>query len=344
MLSNQIDNRQKAVLETIIEQFVMTAQPVSSATVARKSGLRLSSATIRNVMVELEDGGLLEQPHVSSGRIPTDKGYRVYVDKMMKIRGLTKREKQVITDHLRDACRDVDEILAMSCSILSTIWGQLAIALGPGLTGGILKRIDFIPVGEDRVMVVISVASGVIRTVFIEVDKTVAPAALERARKAINDRLTGLPLATAWNALGDEPERLSVGDPVVRQVLVRLVRSIAAHSLDGDLHLDGTYRVLDQPEFESRDLVTSLLSVVETRERLARELSLFRYQPKPRVMIGRENSLSEFTHLSIVASGVSFGQVRGAIGIIGPIRMQYAKLIPAVQYVAQSIGEILCVS
>lgn len=341
ILQLKLKYRQKAILEAIIEKHLLTAQPVSSSAVARKCGLGLSSATIRNIMAELEEMGCLEQPHISAGRVPTDKGYRYYVDQMIRIRGLTRKERENIFEELRSARKGVDDILTMACRVLSRIWGQLAIALGPGLTDGVLRRIDLIPVTSGRVMVVISVASGVIRTVFVEVDKAVNPDRLHEASHALNDRLSGVSLSTAWKAMGDEPERLSEGDPVIRQVLVRLARRISTQRLEEELHLEGTHRVLWQPEFESRDLVSTLLSVVEAKEPLARELSLFRYQQGPRVMIGREHSMAELNNLSMVAAGFSVGHVRGAIGILGPMRMQYAKLIPAVHFVAQSIGEIL---
>ncbi len=341
MLSAEIEYRQKAVIEAIIEHHVLTARPVSSASVARKCGLGLSAASMRNVMAELEEAGYLEQPHTSAGRVPTDKGYRLYVDNMMKIRGLTKREKEVITEELKAARKDVDETLRMACQVLSRIWSHLALALGPGITDGILKRLDLIPVSSERILVVISVASGVIRTVFVEVDKEVDQRRLEATTRAVNERLAGLSLSTAWKVIGDEPSRFSQEDPVIRQVLVRLVKGIISSDLKNDLYLDGAYRVLVQPEFESRDLLGTLLRVVEAKEPLARELSLFRYQEGPRVMIGRENSVSELSHLSMVGAGFRVGRVRGAIGLLGPMRMPYSRLIPAVQFVARSIDDLL---
>ncbi len=341
MLAGDADHRRRMVLETIVEHHVLTAQPVSSAMVAKKTGLGLSCATIRGIMADLEEEGYLEHRHVSAGRMPTDRGYRLYVDKLMRVRGLTKREKEVISEELTSATRVADEILKIACRVLSRIWGQLALGLGPGIGEGVLERIDLIPVASERVFVVVSIASGVMRTVMIDIDRSIDRDKLEASTRQLNDRLVGLPLSTVLTILGDEPGRFSGGNNAVRQVLVKLVKGVSKGGLDGDLYMDGTYRVLVQPEFESRAMTGAFLSVVEAREPLVRGLSLLRSEAGPRVMIGRENSVSELDQCSLVAAGYRVGRVSGAIGVLGPLRMPYSKLIPAVRFIAKSMGEML---
>jgi heat-inducible transcriptional repressor len=335
------EHRRRAVLETIVEHHVLTAQPVCSTTVARRSGLRVSPATIRTTMAELESAGLLCQPYVSAGRIPTDKGYRIYVDKLMKVKGLTRKEREVISQELEGSSRDAVDILRIACNVLSRIWGLLAVGLGPGIAEGILRRVDFIPVVTDRVLVVVSIVSGILKTIMIEIDRSVDPDVLDDCAREINERLAGLSLATAIQVMAEEPSRFSRGDHGVKQVIIRLVEGISKPGLGEELHLEGTHRILVQPEFESRDLVGAFLSVVEAKEPLIRELSLSRFQPEPRVMIGRENTVSELMHCSLVTAGYRVGRVSGAVGVLGPIRMPYSKLIPAVEYVAAAMGSLL---
>jgi heat-inducible transcriptional repressor len=292
-------------------------------------------------MAELEKEGLLTQPHISSGRVPTDRGYRWYVDKLMKVKGLTRKEREVISEELSGSSRDAADILRIACNVLSRIWGLLAVGLGPGIAEGVLRRVDFIPVATDRVLVVVSIVSGLIRTVMIEIDRSVDPDVLDDCAREINERLAGLSLATALQVMGEEPVRFSRGDHAIKQVIIRLVEGISRPTVDGVLHMEGTHRILVQPEFESRDLVGAFLSVVEAKEPLIRELNLSRFQPEPRVMIGSENTVSELMQCSLVTAGYRVGKVSGAIGVVGPIRMPYSKLIPAVEYVAAAMGKLL---
>jgi heat-inducible transcriptional repressor len=291
-------------------------------------------------MAELEEQGFLQQPHTSGGRIPTDRGYRLYVDDLMRVRGLTTGEKRLILTEIRNACRDVEDVLRAACNVLSRIWGQLALALGPSATEGVLRRIDLIPVSSERVLVVLSVASGVIKTVLVEAVQSVDPGKLEAVARLLNERLSGVPLSEALSIISSEPHAFSSGDAAVRQVLVRLADRGSVSKLGGDLFLDGTTRLLSQPEFESRGMVGRFLQIVEAREPIVRELALLRHQTMPMVVIGRENAVNELQECSMVAAGYRVGKASGAVGILGPIRMPYSTLLPAVQFVACAVSDL----
>lgn len=341
MMTPTLDSRHEAVLEVVVEHHVMTARPVSSAVVARRSGLRLSSATLRTIMVGLEAEGLLHQRHTSGGRIPTDRGYRLYVDKLMRVRGLTTGEKRLILSSMRDACREVDDILKAACNVLSRIWGQLAVALGPSAAEGVLRRIDLVPVASDRVLVVVSVASGVIRTVLVDAVQSVDALRLETATRRMNERLAGLALSDALHIVASEPHEFCADDSSVRQVLVRLAGRSSVSKLEGGLYVDGASRLFTQPEFESGAMMGTFLRVVEAKEELIRELTLHRHHTVPMVIIGSENAADELKHCSMVTAGYRVGDSSGALGILGPIRMPYSKLLPAVQFVAGTVGDLL---
>ncbi len=341
MARRALDHRHETVLAVVVEQHVMTAQPVSSAVVARRSSLRLSPATVRYLMADLESEGYLRQKHPSGGRIPTDLGYRLYVDKLMRVRGLTTGERKLIMSEMRASCRHIDEVLRGACRVLSRIWGQLALALGPSITDGVLRRIELVPVASDRVLVVLSVASGMIRTVLVDTTHNVTPAKLEAASRVLNERLCGLPLADALQVMRIEPEAFSQEDPAVRQVLVRLADRQSLSKLGGELYVDGTSRVLDQPEFGSTGMVGAFLRVVEARDVISRELALLRHHTDPVVVIGRENSVNELRECSMVAAGYRVGRASGAVAILGPIRMPYSTLMPAVQFVAKAVSELM---
>jgi heat-inducible transcriptional repressor len=336
-----IDHRHEAVLGVVVEHHVMTALPVSSAAVARRSNLRLSAATLRTVMSDLEDQGYLRQRHTSGGRVPTDRGYRLYVDRLMRARGLTTGEKRLILSEMRNACRDVEDILQVACSVLSRIWGQLALALGPSVTEGLLRRIDLLPVASDRVLVVLSVASGVIKTVLVEAVQSVEPGRLEAAARLLNQRLSGLPLSDALHIVGSEPEAFCGHDAGVRHVLVRLADRGSISKLNGELYVEGTSRLFAQPEFESPGMMRPFLQIVEAREPIARELTLSCHHTVPMVVIGRENAVNELQQCSMVAVGYRVGKATGAVGVLGPMRMPYSTLLPAVQFVASAVSDLL---
>lgn len=319
----------------------MTARPVSSAVVARRSDLRLSPASLRTVMAGLETEGLLHQRHTSGGRIPTDRGYRLYVDKLMKMRGLTTGEKRLIMTSMKDSCREVDEILKVACNVLSRIWGQLAVALGPSVTEGVLRRIDLVPVSSDRVLVVVSVASGVIRTVLVDAIQSVDAARLEAACRRMNERLAGLALSDALHIIAAEPQQFCGDDTAVRRVLVRLVDRSSVSKMEGGFYVDGASRLFSQPEFESGAMMGPFLRVMEAKDPLIRELTLHRHLTAPMVIIGSENATDELKGCSLVTAGYRVGNSSGAVGILGPVRMPYSKLLPAVQFVARTIGDLL---
>lgn len=341
MKSHAIDERHEAVLAVVVEQHVMTAQPVSSAAVARRSHLRLSPATLRSIMAGLEDEGFLQQPHPSGGRIPTDHGYRRYVDRLMRVRGLTTGEKRLILSEMRKACRDVEDILRVACNVLSRIWNQLAMALGPSVVEGVLRRIDLIPVASDRVLVVLSITSGVIRTVLVDASQAVSLEGLESAARLLNERLSGLALEDALRVMAAEPHSFCGGDTGVRQVLVRLADRNSVAKLQGELYLDGASRLFAQPEFDSKGMVGTFLRIVEAREPIARELALLRHHTVPTVVIGSENAADELRQCSMVAAGFRVGKVSGAVGVLGPTRMPYSALLPAVQFVAGAVSDLL---
>lgn len=336
-----MDQRHGAVLATVVEQHVMTARPVSSGAVARRCHLRMSPATVRNVMAELDAEGLLEQPHRSGGRIPTDKGYRHYVDKLMRVRGLTSGEKRFIMSEIKNACRDVETVLRAACGLLSRMWGQMALGLGPSVSEGSLRRISLISVASDRVLVVITVASGIAKSFLVDTHLPVSEAKLEAAERLLNERLLGLALAEALAIIRSDPHAFCGGDATVRHVLMRVASQETLSRLEGELYVEGTSRVLEQPEFESTDKIGPFLKVVEAREPLLKELASVRHQPIPTVVIGTENRLHELHGCSLVAAGYRSGQVSGALGVVGPVRMPYGSLLPAVQFIANAVSDVL---
>ncbi|MCK4573781.1 MAG: heat-inducible transcription repressor HrcA, partial [candidate division Zixibacteria bacterium] len=194
MAFENLSQREKEILNNLISYYISTADPVGSRAIANKFAMGISSATIRNTLQDLEELGLVQQPHTSAGRIPTDLGYRVYVDYLLKPEGLTDAEKSRIRESILKEGRGVNEILGQTCRVLSDITHQLGVTIAPRFDEGILRRIELIPVSDEKLMIVVVVQSGLARSVILEIEANISEVSLREVETVLNERLTGLTL------------------------------------------------------------------------------------------------------------------------------------------------------
>ena len=339
MAFENLTNREKQILHNLIEYYVASADPVGSRAIANRFKMGISSATIRNTMQDLEELGLLEQPHASAGRIPTNLGYRVYVDYLLKPEELTDAEKATIKQSIIREGHGVNEILGQTARVLSEITDQLGVTLAPRFEEGVLSALRLIPVAEGRLMVVVIVQSGLARSVILEVEAAVSGAAIQEVEQLLNERLAGLTLSEIRKTVSGRMADIS-GHGRLIQLVVDSREKIWSEDRSEDLHYAGTDTLLAKPEFSDRSRLSKLIKVLED----GRVLSEFLSQADQEgllITIGEENRLDEIITCSLVKSTYRVGNITGTIGIIGPTRMPYAKAVSIVEYTARSITEVL---
>ncbi len=339
MAFENLSAREKVILNNLIQYYISTADPVGSRVIANKFKMGISSATVRNTLQDLEELGLVQQPHTSAGRIPTDLGYRVYVDYLLKPEDLTEAEKEHIRKSILKEGRGIGEILGQTSKILSEITRQLGVTIAPRFERGVLRRIDLIPLSDERLMVVVVVQSGLVRSVIIEVEASFDAQSLIELESILNERLSGLSLAEIRDSIAKRMKDVS-GHGKLLQLIVDSKDRIWTDSPAQDIKVSGTDNLVQQPEFSDLMKVSELMRVIENNKVLSDFLDNAT-QEELVITIGHENRFREIVDCSLVTSRYKVGNVVGTIGIIGPTRMDYNKLISVVDYTARAITEVL---
>ncbi|HEQ98026.1 MAG TPA: heat-inducible transcription repressor HrcA [candidate division Zixibacteria bacterium] len=333
--------RELQVLNALIDCYIKTAEPVGSRKLATKYNLGVSPATIRNTLQDLEEMGLVYQPHTSAGRIPTEVSYRIYVDNIMQIRPLTNKEKAQIARELTSGNKAIDQILEQSCRVLSEVSMQLGVSMAPRFTEGILTHLDLVPVGENRLLVVAAVKSGLVRSVVMEVDSVVNPKMVQETADILNERLSGLTLGQIIDTIHDRFRDVSYGDPKLIKLFTESAENIFTPQTDKDLHLMGTPNITSQPEFKDPKRLQELISLIEERQKIVSSLNAAAIYEGVVVTIGKEANLGMLDGCSMVTSTYRAGKTTGTIGVIGPTRMEYSKLMSIVDYTSKVLSRIL---
>ncbi|MEE9169868.1 MAG: heat-inducible transcriptional repressor HrcA [bacterium] len=335
-----LTEREELLLKLIVEDFVETAVPVSSGNLCNKHKLPLSSATVRNVMMDLERNGLLWQPHISAGRIPTDLGYRLYVDKLMTVGHLSREERQKVLDDLRRVSRDFEQIIEKASKILGEISSQLGIVLLPRFYDGVFAKLELVQISGRRLMLVLTIKSGLVKTVLLELDFDVPRETLEITTQMLNERLSGLTLGEIKQTIDHRLKSVSIGSPE----LITYFQNSAETLFDFDdwehYYFGGTQNILRQPEFSSASSVGGLMEFLESKQRIIQFMGRLRDRSSLRVSIGRENAARKMDTFSLVASNYKIGNVHGVLGIIGPTRMDYSRMVSIVNYMSRAISKV----
>jgi len=339
MSFEDLGEREKQILMNLVIHYVQSADPVGSRVIANRYKMGISSATVRNTLSDLEELGLVEQPHTSAGRIPTDLGYRVYVDYLLRPEELTPAEKDLIKGTLLKEGRGVNEILGQTCRVLGEITSQLGVAIAPRFDEGILRRLRLIPVSEGRIMVVVVVESGLARSVIVEVEVAVHDAELREVEMVLNDRLTGLTLGEIRSSVSERTADLA-GTARLIKLLVDSKDRIWTDQAPDDIKVAGVDNLVNQPEFADVDKVSELLRVFGDSSIIS-EFLRQAYGEGLLITIGKENRFDEIMNCSLVTSSYRVGSISGTIGIIGPTRMPYNKLVSVVRYTARTITDVL---
>ncbi len=340
MLKRDLTDREKLILREVIAQYITSAMPVGSRTLSKRLRRRFSPATIRNVMADLEDLGLLYQPHTSAGRIPTEKGYRVFVDSLMAYRELTARERDLLDRELSKIVNaDVKDVLEQTAHLLSEISNLLCVVMSPPLREGILHRIDLISIGGDRILVVITIQSGFVRSLFLEVQSEIDPEEIEWVTAFLNQRLSGLKLSNIRETIHERLKGTGIEKSALGKSVIVQAENLFSFTERSDYLFDGIRELAAQPEFYNVEELRKILSLLEDKSLF---VHLFAREAEGvQVRIGRENAVKSLSSLSIVTAPYKFRNLCGAIGLVGPTRMDYPKAVSIVQYATEKIDKAL---
>jgi heat-inducible transcriptional repressor len=339
-----LDARSAAVLREIVEQYVETGEPVGSRTLSRRLPMHLSPATIRNVMADLTDLGLLFAPHTSAGRLPTDLGLRLFVDGLLHFGELTEDERDSISATLAASGRSLEDTLAEASLLLSGLSAAAGLVLAPK-SDGPLKHIEFVPLGPGRALVVLVNADGHVENRVIEMPVGVPPSALQQASNYLNARLAGRPLADLRRVVAEEmaANRTEL-DELSAQVVATGLATWSGEGRSGSLIVRGQARLLaDVTQIDRLTAIQGLFERLEAQETMLRLMDLAEQSDGVRIFIGAESGVFATSGVSMIVAPArgEGGRIMGAIGVIGPTRINYGRIIPVVDYTARVIGRLL---
>ncbi len=345
MTRARLTERERRILALTVQAYIEDAAPVGSRTLVRRFGLELSPATIRNVMNDLEARGLLEQPHTSAGRVPTDVGYRVYVDEIMEPVELSRAERTALREAVvgeAGSSRDAAAILDQTVRAMGGLTHLLAVSMEPKLQEGTFEKIELVGLGDLKVLAVLTISSGFLRTVVLELDAEVDRQALEATARLLNERLAGLPMQAIRDSMQERVRDVSAGDPkVIRLILNNSDEIFAPGGSDEGIHYWGTPNILSLPEFADRQRMLALMGALEQKDLFVRILGRHVGDEGLTITIGEENDEGEVRFCSIVTSPYRVGEVSGSVAVVGPTRMEYSRLVSVVDYAARIVSEVL---
>ncbi len=333
-----LEERKKKVLQAIVEEYINTAEPVSSNAITNNYGLNFSSATIRNEMAELEKNGFLDKPHTSSGRVPSEKGYRYYVDELLKDDNISLEEIKYISSKLETKVNEIEELTQITANTISEITHYTAVSIGPKPATQIIEEIKFILLGSRMLMAVIMTDTGMIRETIIKFDEDINQKQVDTINYMFNNKLRGQSIEIINRPfeeyLFDEMKySVKVIKPIVEQIKKVLIE-------DEKIYLEGANKAFELPEFNSLEVAKNFVNVLDTKEIVADMLNSG-IAKDINVYIGKENEKEELKDFSIVTFKHKVGNKDlGTIGIIGPKRMNYSKVISVMKYINKKLKDM----
>lgn len=340
ILEDELDSRAREVLREIIMQHIASGEAISSRTLAKCGRFQLSPASLRNVMADLEDLGYLSHPHTSAGRVPTDRGYRFFIDYLMKLRNLSQRERDTIDSEVSDAT-EIEEVLHHAGNLLSQLSDQVGVVFMPTLLQFVVRSMDFILVAENKIMCVIVGANGVVANKIVETRFVFTRDELEKIGRYITIEFGGFTLDQIRRKLirMTEQER-ALHDQMMQKTIalgIEAVNDVAP--FDHELFVEGTTSILNKPEYADAASLRRTFLALQEKEKLVEILESCLREDGLQILIGSESDFTQIHNFSIVARryGTSSTPL-GMVGILGPMRMEYARMAPLVDYLSRALS------
>jgi heat-inducible transcriptional repressor len=342
MVATALDDRRREVLRTLIQLHVDTGEPVGSESLSRAFGRALSPASLRSLMADLEALGYLDHPHTSAGRVPTDEGYRVFVDSLMGLRPLDPGDAHEIAE-LGQSDASPEQTLERASQILSRLSRNVGFVLAPDIARTSFRHVDLVPLGHPRVLVVMVSATGIVTHKVIDVEEQLEPAELQECANYLNAHFSGMPLALIRAQLVElMQQEKALYDSLLQRVAALGERAFAPPETGASVYLDGASNMLSQPEFEDLERMRTLFRTFEEKGRLVRILNACITGDGIRILIGHENPDPELKDLSLVTTTCRVeGEPGFGVGVLGSTRMQYAHVVSLVDHVARAVADVL---
>lgn len=333
--------RSRQILEAIIEDYICTAEPIGSSAIRSRHGLSLSAATIRNVMADLEEMGFLASPHTSAGRIPTDKAYRFYVDSLLAVRSVDKSEREEILRGCRVDGRDVDGVFREISHMLSSVSHYMGIVAAPRFNANLFRQIDFIRLGSRRILAILVSQSGSVQNRIIEPKEDISAEELLKMANYLNSILKGLTISALKSRILEEMESEKIRYDKLFSGALKLSQQALEES-GSELFIEGQANILDFPEFADAQRMKEIFRAMEQKSQLLALLDGCLKAPGVNIFIGSESRMNSMSGVSLITSTyVSGKNTLGVLGVIGPTRMGYGKVIPIVDYTAKMLTRLL---
>ncbi|GED72842.1 heat-inducible transcription repressor HrcA [Brevibacillus reuszeri] len=334
-----LSDRQQLILNAIVDNYIHSAEPVGSRTISKREGIGFSSATIRNEMSDLEELGYLEQPHTSAGRVPSTKGYRFYVDNLIQPHLLEEGELGKLKQLFAERILHSEQVVEYTAQILSQLTNYTAIVLGPEIFEHRLKHIQIVPLNEQQAVAIVVTHTGRVENKLIDLPEGIGSGEIERLVNLLNSRLADVPLwqlrQRLYQEISGEMRRHA---EQYEEMLHVLDQSLTQE--EDRVYLRGATKIMNQPEFRDVDKVKDILELLEQNDQL---LHLFGMPADGlTVRIGQENQLDAIKQCSIITTSYSLGgKPVGMVGILGPTRMEYGKVITVLNYLAEGLSRML---
>ncbi len=336
-----ITKRQTLILKAIVDDYILTGIPVGSRTLSKKEELSISSATIRNEMADLEESGYLEQPHTSAGRMPSDKAYRLYVDTLMRVSALSKDEIEFIKAYLGSRIGQIENIVDATAKVLSELTNLTSLVLFPQFANAQLRRVQVVRIVGKKALVIFVFNTGMVKDVLIDV-----PADMdEKYFEMISNSLTETVANRGFFEAAEQLKKTVMGEMNSQRAFMEMLLQSVLENIrpkaEKEVVLGGTRKILEYPEYQDVEKAKNFLSLLETKDTLYSILTQAS-DVEFNIKIGHENAESALQDMSVVTATYRIGDQKiGSFGVIGPTRMDYARIISVLEFVGASINEIL---
>ena len=337
----QLDERKYLILQAIIDDYIMTAMPVGSRTISRKSGVGYSPATIRNEMSDLEELGYLDQPHTSAGRVPSNKAYRLYVDHLIKTSKLTSDERERMHDHLVSRSKQVESVIRSAAGVLSDATKYTSVIVAPKLGSLRIKHVQLVPVAERTALMIIVTNAGIVKDALIRVPEGMDADDLYSISRVLTQKLADKPLEGVRQAFSELLRNAEQNRKLLGEALQVIEKRLEEGGDASDVIVGGSTNLLEYPEYSDVNKARNFLSVLESKDTLRKLLSRDGSM-EVSIRIGPENQLPALSDCSIVTASYRLGdQSTGTLGIIGPTRMNYNRVISVLDFMARALSDVL---
>jgi heat-inducible transcriptional repressor len=338
-LHDELEARAREVLREIVQQYIANGEPISSRWLAKCGKFDLSPASLRNVMADLEDLGYVCQPHTSAGRVPTDRGYRFFIDHLMRSKRLTEHERHAIDDQVSQVS-ELDEVMQLATRVLSKLSDQVGIIFTPKLHHLVMRSIDFVLVSEHKIMCVMVSANGVVVNKMIETGQAFDRDELERIGRFLTSEYSGLSLEGIRSKLSDVNEEAARENDQIRSSVSLGLEAVNENLPVGhDLYVEGETSILNKPEYSGTESMRKTFSAFQERDKLVEILNRCLSEDGLQVLIGSESRFTQSYNFSLVATRYGTASAPfGLVGVIGPTRMEYDRMATLVDYLGRALS------